>query len=683
MEKQTRLQHNVLCFRRWSRKAYAAYNSIGKHVRIGVLSLTCSILSVPAISKENRDSLDIPQPDRELTLQEVVISAQRGPVLQSELMRVVQVISRAEIEQAPVADLASLLEHARGLDIRKRGSFGMQADVSVRGGTFDQVLILLNGINITDPQTGHHNLNVPVSLQSIERIEVLQGPGARLFGPNAFSGAINIITRQPVNNHLGLSIEAGQYAFGSAAVQAGFTTFKLSHFVDLNMQRSDGFAKNTDFKNFNLYYRTQFTNSSFVVDAQVALSNKAFGANSFYTPRFPDQFEETDTRLVSLQFLPKGKINLKSSLYWRRHYDRFELFRHEAPEWYAGHNYHMSDVTGATTSWLHTSRLGKSSLGLDTRCEQIYSTVLGNALEKVRPAYQYEGVDYTHFYRRWGLGLMGEHSYYAGRFSVSAGMLVYFNPELEKNVSLFPGIDAAMQLNDQIRWFSSFGRTLRLPTFTDLFYSSPTNLGNAMLQPERAVSAETGFKATWLGLDLDAVFFRRWGKNMIDWIKEPGDQVWKSMNLTEVNFSGFEAAATIPFPVKYLFSGAAVLSLQYTFLHADKSSGTYISNYVLDYARHKAAGNVTLPIGQWAGVTFNFSWVDRAGGYLLYEDGAYAGLKDFSPHALFDSRLFFRWGKMEWYAEAQNLLNTEVVSIANVPQPGRWIRLGVKMETGM
>jgi vitamin B12 transporter len=681
MEKQTHALGCVLCFRRWSRKSYAVFSSLGKQVRIGVLGLSCSILSIAVHSKDNRDSLDVATArDGVFALDEVVVSAQRGPVLQSELMRVVQVISRAEIEQAPVADLASLLNNLRGIDIRKRGTFGMQADVSVRGGTFDQVLVLINGVNITDPQTGHHNLNVPVNLSSIERIEVLQGPGARLFGPNAFSGAINIITRAPGISKIDLSLESGQHGFGAASLSAGVKTANLNHFVSVNGSRSDGFTQNTDFENINFYYRSKLDKPGFYIDAQAAYTQKAFGANSFYTPRFPDQFEQINTGLASIQFVSKGKVNIRSSAYWRRHFDRFELFRNEAPTWYGGHNYHMTDVGGATANWMHQWSAGHTSMGLDYRFEQIYSTVLGHPLYDKKKATHYDDVFYTNSFRRSGISLMGEHTVYAGSFSLSSGVLVYYNPELENNVSLFPGIDLRYAFHENVRWFASLNRTLRLPTFTDLFYSGPANMGNANLQPEKAISAETGFRVMNSGLHFDLLVFRRWGRDMIDWGKEPGQELWKSMNLTQVNFTGLESGIDMPMGhfLPYLIYGSK-LSIQYAYMHADKSAGDFVSNYVLDFARHKVNGSLAVPLGKKAGFHIVTSWTDRQGGYMLYEDGVFSRLVEFDPFWMVDTRVFYRPGNIELYAEVNNLLDAYVVSIANVPQPGRWIRLGVKM----
>ena len=140
----------------------------------------------------------------------------------------VSVIPREEIEYAPVTSIQELLEYVAGVDVRQRGAEGVQADISIRGGTFDQTLILLNGVNITDPQTGHHNLNLPVSINQIERIEILEGPAARVYGPNAFSGAINIVTRQPDKTSWKLAIEGGSFGYFDVQGAGSFSDIQIA-----------------------------------------------------------------------------------------------------------------------------------------------------------------------------------------------------------------------------------------------------------------------------------------------------------------------------------------------------------------------------------------------------------------------------------------------------------------------
>jgi vitamin B12 transporter len=666
----------TLTFRRWSRRSYAVFNSLDKVIRIAVLCLVCSILALPGHTQQLRDSLQPVEPIDSQQLDEVVVSAQMAPVVQSQLMRMVQVISRTEIEQSPAADLATLLETIRGVDIRKRGTYGMQADIGIRGGTFDQTLILLNGINITDPQTGHHNLNLPVDLNSIERIEILQGAGARIFGPNAFSGAINIITRAPGTRTIHSTISAGQHKFNEAAVSAGLKTFGVKHFLSGASMSSDGFTQNTDFISANIFWHAAAPVGKSTLNLQAGHNRKAFGANSFYTPRFPNQFEATRTSFAAISLKTSSRFSITPTLYWRRHHDRFELFRDEAPAWYTTHNYHMTDVAGATLNASYPSALGITSLGLDYRLEHIYSNVLGNLLPEPLAVSGYDQVFFTRSYQRTGFSIMAEHTLYHGPFSASAGLLTWFNTDLDKGFSFFPGLDLGWQLTPQWRWYASINRTLRLPTFTDLFYSGPANIGNALLKPEEAVSMESGFKSRLWGAQTEVALFRRLGTNMIDWIKQPGDEQWRSMNLTKVNLTGLEAGADIPLePITG--SRLSNVSFHYTRLWSSKTSGDFISNYALDHLRHKLDLSLTHPITTRAGASYRVSWQQREGGYMNYRDGAFEAIQPFAPYWMIDVRVFYNLGQMKIFSEVTNLFNTPTVSIANVPQPGRWVRVGI------
>ncbi|MDX9933068.1 MAG: TonB-dependent receptor plug domain-containing protein, partial [Bacteroidales bacterium] len=232
---------------------------------------------------------------KEINLDSVIISAQVAPTVQSELLRVVHIIRAEEIQQAPVTDLGSLLEFVRGIDIRQRGITGAQSDISMRGGTFDQVLLLLNGVNISDPQTGHHNMDIPVDVSVIERIEVLQGSGARIFGPNAFAGAINIITASPDKAFPSVSLRGGLYGSAEMAVNLPFRTKKVYHILSLSGSTTDGYTENTDYKKANAFYRMNAKIGKTKANVQVGYVRKGFGANSFYSPKFPNQFEETST----------------------------------------------------------------------------------------------------------------------------------------------------------------------------------------------------------------------------------------------------------------------------------------------------------------------------------------------------------------------------------------------------
>ena len=193
-------------FRKWTRQSYSIFNSIKKECVISSLLVAYLLVATPQNSFAQADTVLV---NNNRKLDEVVVSAQRASVTYSQMARVVTIMDKEAIESAPVQSLQDLLEYVLNVDVRQRGNHGVQADVSIRGGSFDQTMILLDGVNITDPQTGHLSLNLPVDIESIERVEVLQGPGARVYGPNAFSGAINFITGTGNKNNLKANISVG------------------------------------------------------------------------------------------------------------------------------------------------------------------------------------------------------------------------------------------------------------------------------------------------------------------------------------------------------------------------------------------------------------------------------------------------------------------------------------------
>ena len=184
---------NILTFRRWRSKSYSMFLTLKQTVNISVLSVAY-LVSVPVTTVAGQQ--DTTEVKMQYDLDEIEVTAQRSPALFSQVAQIISVIEKEEIEATSSQSIQDLLEYVAGVDVRQRGAEGVQADISIRGGTFDQTLILLNGINITDPQTGHHNLNLPVSIAQVERIEILEGPAARIYGPNAFSGTINIVTKK-------------------------------------------------------------------------------------------------------------------------------------------------------------------------------------------------------------------------------------------------------------------------------------------------------------------------------------------------------------------------------------------------------------------------------------------------------------------------------------------------------
>jgi iron complex outermembrane receptor protein len=619
---------------------------------------------------------------KQLTLEQLVITADRTPVMFEQLKRSIQVINRKEIERMPVRNVAELISYAMNTDVRNRGAYGMQADISIRGGSFDQTLVLLNGMNISDPQTGHHNMDIPVDISSIHRIEILKGPGARVFGPNAFNGVINIITNEKTEDELSVSAMGGQYGLYSLSASSAFHIGNTTHNLQISKSGSDGFTDNTDFKAFNLFYSGTAGNKQ-KLEYQASYMKKAFGANSFYTPKYPDQYEITQTIFASVRY----KTNFKGfapSVYFRRHYDEFQLFRYEAPSWYTSPNYHYTDVIGSNANiWTKTGMHGKFSVGYDVRHELIRSNKLGDSLSQPIPVSGAEGMFYSLGKSRTSAGLFVEESINLKKFSVSAGFLTSYLSALPGKVTIYPGIDAAFQLGNNFRLYANANRTLRLPTFTDLYYNDPTSKGDPNLKPEEAVTIEGGIKFIKPGIIAHAAVFKRYGKNMIDWVKLENQDPWQAMNITEINVSGFETS--IAFNIEELIVNNSFLksvTFDYSYLKADKSSDEFMSRYVLDILKHKADLLIYHQVWRNLGASWAFSYQAREGGYIKYVNTIpETSETPYNPFFVLDLQINYKLRKWMVFAEATNLLNTEFVDFGNVPQAGRWIRMGVKFNT--
>ena len=273
-------------------------------ILILIISMLLLIIISPATFCQQPDSLHY---SRNLTLEEVSVIGQRTPSVYDQVARKITVITKEEISSSPVSTIQDLLEYITSIDVRQRNVHGVQADVQIRGGSFDQVMILLNGVNISDHQTGHFNLDLPITLSSVERIEILHGSGSRIYGANAHKGVINIITAKNLSN-VTAEVSAGQYGLLNSSLAGNLSKGKFYNGLNVSRNVSDGFTSNTDYKLRNIFYQGGAYLKPLDVSWQTGLSNKAFGANNFYSPRFPEQFEETGTMYGSLNLASKGKI---------------------------------------------------------------------------------------------------------------------------------------------------------------------------------------------------------------------------------------------------------------------------------------------------------------------------------------------------------------------------------------
>ncbi len=670
-------------FKKWTRQTFSVFRSIGKECVISSLLVIYFLAAIPQSSFAQPDTVLV---NNNKKLDEVVVSAQRASVTYSQMARVITVIDKAEIEAAPVQSLQDLLEYVLNVDIRQRGNHGVQADVSIRGGNFDQTMILLNGVNITDPQTGHLSLNIPVDIESIERIEVLQGPGARVYGPNAFSGAINFITGTGNKNNLKANFSGGENGFYSGSANTTIITKNLKSYLALSHKSSDGYIENTDFKNSNAFYQGQLNTEVGLLDLQLGYNEKAYGANSFYSPFYPNQFEENKTSFASLRLTTKGKVKITPNIYWRRSQDRFELFRNNPDSWYTNHNYHLTDIYGTNMNFDFSSSLGKTAAGFEFRSENVWSNVLGELMDDPIKVPGESGAFFTKNHTRTNVSYFLEHNVFLNQFTFTAGALANWNSDLKRGFSFYPGLDISYKFAKELKLYASLNKSLRMPTFTDLYYEGPTNIGNADLNSEEATTYEAGFKFNTKGITAHVGAFRREGKNIIDWIKAKSEDKWQSQNITKLNTWGLEFSSN--YDMHNLISKnffIKSISLKYAYLKMDKSSSEFISLYILDQLKHKLNIGLNHKIYKSLGASWQVAWQDRNGSYTWYNKNNLKEFeeRDYQPFCLVDTKLYWQKPSYTVYVEASNLFDYNYYDMGNITQPGRWIRAGVKLNLNL
>jgi vitamin B12 transporter len=553
----------------------------------------------------------------------------------------ITIITKAEIEKSPANSIDELLQLNTGLDIRRRGSNGVQADVSIRGSSFEEVLILVNGVRMNDSQTGHNTLNIPFDLDSVQQIEIIKGPAAQRYGNNAYAGVINIITKPLAEKSVKISAEGGDFKSYDLGANANIGNEKFSNLIQVHSSASEGYRHNTDYKINNFYYQNNLKIKNGDLSFQAGFSEKKYGANGFYaTPAATEQYEETQASVVSVSgHQTYNKWDFNSNISWRRGQDMYVYIR-DKPSVYR--NLHLgNNISGEFNTAYHSS-LGVTGLGVELRKEILVSNNLGNRNRFVSQVF-----------------LEHNFSLLNDKLALSPGVS-YANYSKEGNF-FYPGLDAGYTFNEHNKIYGNISKVHRVPTFTDLYYKSPVEQGNPDLKPESAISTEIGYQYKMNNLVAKTSFFTRDSNNLIDWAKDTPSSPWMARNIGKVSLKGVEVE------VKQQFSGFfKSYSLGYTYLDNQRKDGTNLfSRYNLDNLKHqfvatlenKFFGNFTNEL------TYRYNERVNLGSYNLLDEKLNYNLKDFSVYVLIN-----------------NLTNSSYVETSLVPMPGRWFHIGLSYK---
>ena len=555
-------------------------------------------------------------------------------------------ISNEEIKQSTATNVSELLQQVAGIDIRRRGAEGMQADLYIRGGSFDQTLLLIDGIKVEDPQTGHHTMNMTIPLEVIEKIEIIKGSASRIYGQNAFTGAVNIITKEKIKNDFSIELSNGSFDQKSG----GFTIQKELKSSDIlfnySRKESDGYRYNTDYENDEFFIKSNFKIKDQKISTIGAFNERKFGANGFYaSPAAIDQYEETQASLIGFSTTYRSdNLILKPKLYWKRNQDMYVYLRQD-PSVYR--NLHISNKVGIEINASTSNFLGNLGLGFDLSKVSLESNNLGerkrtmlNMFIEQQVKLNDDKIDFTP-----GVAIT--------YFSDVSTKLNYKN-NFFNNLFFYPGMDLGYRLDNNLKLYTNIGFTYRIPTYTDLFYSSPTTLGNENLKLEKALTKEIGLKYLKDDFNFNFSLYQRDASDIIDYVRNNESDPWQANNIREINTNGFELNMGYKF---YLGSfRMQTINIGYSNIDDELLETDFaFSRYALNSLKNQITGTYTFEINEKIYSTVAYKNAERS---------------NKEKYTVIDFRSSYKLDKFTLSVILNNILDTEYSETNLVPMPG-------------
>lgn len=607
-------------------------------------------------ARPSLDSLLLRIPSRVMTTNQVELIAGRNNSAYQERMQSIDKVSSAQLSALPVRSIPEALSYVGGVDVRQRGLSGTQADIGIRGGNFEQSLIVVNGFKMTDPQTGHHAANLPIPLIAVSEIQVFKSPTVLQFGQSALTGAVHIGAYAQDAFEVKTTAYGGSFNSFGAQAMVRMKIKKYQQLLAVARDQSAGHWYNSDFKNHQLFYTASHplgAHQRHRLTYLAAYTDRNFGANGFYTNKFPDQWERTTMAMAGIKHTAKLKYNLhlRQQVMMRSHADEFRLKRFD-PSFYT--NTHVSNVLSYELQGSVYVNHHKIDVGLEERFEQLNSSNLGLRERQYQSAFvQVQGS--------------------INSFNYAAGLLVFaYNWQ---NPQLMPSLQLGRDLASRQYVFANYSRGNRVPSWTEMYYTDPSNVGNPNLQPEFSHAAELGWRqtpnysdGTKLSYQAEAAVFYRQHTNMIDWVREaseitPNPNPWTPVNIASVAFTGVETSLQLSLKKRTTW-GLNKFNVNYTYITAQHNfTSEQESRYAITSMRQQLNGLAQFDLSEKVQLSLTYRLVQRIEQplYQVVDAKIRVPIK----------------GKWTVFAEGNNLMNTQYVEAGFVEMPGRWFKLGI------
>jgi iron complex outermembrane receptor protein len=611
-------------------------------------------------------------------LDPVTVTASLYPENISKTGRNIVVIKGEQFSKLPVHSIDELLRYLPGIEIQQRGPMGSQADIVIRGSTFQQVLVVLDGVRLNDPNTGHFNSYIPIAPSEIDRVEVLKGASSAVFGSDAVGGVINIITKtfaakmKGSDKEIEASVTAGEYALINTNAGFFYRNKKTAISGGILSDNTNGqpqrgtrgyFNNNTASLSISHYF-----NSNWNLSLRTAYDSRKFSAQNFYTTFTSDTAnEKVKTSWSQLQLAyekEKNKFSVNAGYKYTQ--DEYSFNSGISP------NNNKSALMQTEAIFKHSFN-AQTSLTTGTQFinNSIRSNDRGN--HHINQAALFAILNQT----------------IADRFFISPALRLDWDER--GGTELVPQVNLSYR-QEKIQYRASIGKTIRQADFTERFNNynkalvTSGSIGNPDLEAERSLSYEAGadfFAAK--SLKISATLFRRDQRNVIDWATTPYSQMPRKDNLSP---AGTYALAS---NIADVHTSGAEMDIQYTkrLTHRQQLSG--MLGLILLHTNTSEA-TTSFYISSHAKFLTNFSFEYSNRIVALTVNGIYKQRKPQTASAinakisanyfLVNGRIdFFLWKqRLSLFAELDNITNNKTQDLLGSPLSGRWLMGGISIK---